>query len=102
MMLEQITARLRSLRRYALSAPHPHRPCGKLGLIIARLDPAAGTLKTEAGTACAGATLDDLMSMTGWQKHTVHGALSRLRARGFVITHRKQDGRSVYHLENKG
>jgi hypothetical protein len=47
------------------------RPGGKLGVIVdllARKD---------------GASADELMAGTGWQRHSVLGALSRLRARGF-------------------
>ena len=46
------------------------RPGGKLGLILDRLS----TRK--------GATIGDLVKATGWQKHSVYGALSRLRTRG--------------------
>lgn len=64
----------------------PVRPGGKLGLIIQRL-----------GTK-AGATAEELATATGWQRHTVHGALSRLRARGFAM-HREVEGdRKAYHL----
>ncbi len=43
--------------------PDPvNRPGGKLGLILDRL-----ANKT-------GATLDELVDATGWQKHSVHGA----------------------------
>ncbi len=42
------------------------RPGGKLGLILDRLG-----RKT-------GATIDELVDATGWQKHSVHGALSRI------------------------
>ncbi len=49
------------------------RPGGKLGLILDRLGRKPG------------ATIDELVDATGWQKHSVHGALSRLRTRGFAI-----------------
>src|SRR5689334_12314907 len=47
------------------------RPDGKLGLMVdllARQD---------------GASADELVTETGWQRHSVRGALSRLRTRGF-------------------
>ena len=62
----------------AASAQNPitvKRPGGKLGLILERLE------------AKKGATIDDLVTATGWQKHSVHGALSRLRTGGFTIRH---------------
>jgi hypothetical protein len=69
--------RLKSSRRSAraaaiASAPvqSAPRPGGKLGLIVERL------------SARAGATADELVEATGWQRHSVLGALSRLRSRG--------------------
>jgi len=63
------------------------RPGGKLGLILDRLD----TRK--------GATIDALIKATGWQKHSVYGALSRLRTRGFTIRlEADKDERKVYKI----
>jgi hypothetical protein len=66
------------------------RPGGKLGLILDRL-----VDKT-------GATLDELVDATGWQKHSVHGALSRLRARGFAIRLEATEDRKAYRLAQVG
>jgi predicted ArsR family transcriptional regulator len=63
------------------------RPGGKLGLILKRLS----TKK--------GATADELVDATGWQRHSVRGALSRLRARGFVIYRDVVAGREAYRLD---
>ncbi len=63
-----------------------NRPGGKLGLILDRL---------EVGT---GATVHELVEATGWQKHSVHGALSRLRKRGFDIGLEATKGRKAYRL----
>ena len=75
----------------AAGAPAPARaepsvPGGKLGLIIQRLG------------AKTGATADELAKATGWQRHTVHGALSRLRSRGFAMQLETEGERSAYHL----
>ena len=71
-----------------VDAPRPcARPGGKLGLIVDRL--AAG----------AGATADELVVSTGWQKHTVLGALSRLRTRGFATRLETRGDRRAYWLE---
>ncbi len=64
----------------------PKRPGGKLGLILDRLG-----RKT-------GATIDELVDATGWQKHSVHGALSRLRSGGFAIGLESAKGRKAYRL----
>ncbi len=63
-----------------------NRPGGKLGLILDRLE------------RMTGARLDDLVTATGWQKHSVHGALSRLRTRGFDIQLESTKGRKAYRL----
>ncbi len=62
------------------------RPGGKLGLILDRLE------------RTAGATIDELVDATGWQKHSVHGALSRLRSGGFAIRLEATKGRKAYRL----
>ncbi len=62
------------------------RPGGKLGLILDRLGRKAG------------ATIDELVDATGWQKHSVHGALSRLRSGGFTVRLESTLGRKAYRL----
>ena len=66
------------------------RPGGKLGLILDRLE------------RTAGATLDELVDATGWQKHSVHGALSRLRSGGFAVRLEAKEGRKAYRLAPAG
>lgn len=61
-------------------------PTGKLGLIL------------ECLAKKGGATVDDLIKATGWRKHSVHGALSRLRTRGFTIRLETVNDRKVYRL----
>ena len=62
------------------------RPGGKLGLILDRLE------------VPTGATVDELVDTTGWQKHSVHGALSRLRSAGFAVRLKSTVGRKAYRL----
>lgn len=69
-------------------APPAPRPGGKLGVIIDRL------------AAKAGATADELVAATGWQRHSVLGALSRLRARGFAMQLDAHADRKAYRLDN--
>ena len=68
------------------AAPTP-RPGGKLGVIIDRL------------AAKAGATADELVAATGWQRHSVLGALSRLRSRGFTMQLDAHADRKAYRLD---
>ena len=62
------------------------RPGSKLGLILDRLGRKSG------------ATIDELVDATGWQKHSVHGALSRLRSGGFAVRLESTLGRKAYRL----
>ncbi len=66
-------AKNRSPATSARKSDAAKRPGGKLGLILDRLG-----RKT-------GATIGELVDATGWQKHSVHGALSRLRSGGFAV-----------------
>jgi hypothetical protein len=69
------------------TAKAPKRPAGKLGLILERLEEKHG------------ATTDELVEATGWQKHSVLGALSRLRSQGFVMRLEAEGGRKAYRLD---
>ena len=77
--------------RAAASEPAPvqpvPRPGGKLRLIVEHL------------SARAGATADELVEATGWQRHSVLGALSRLRSRGFAMQLDGQADRKAYRLD---
>lgn len=53
--------------------------------------------------ARGGATISDLMEATGWQAHSVRGALAgALKARGLVIVSEKIDGERRYRIEARG
>jgi len=69
-----------------VSALPTPRPGGKLGVIIDHL----------AGKT--GATADELIAATGWQRHSVLGALSRLRSRGFAMHFDAHADRKAYRL----
>ncbi len=79
-------AKKNSPARSARKPDSTMRPGGKLGLILDRLGRKAG------------ATIDELVDTTGWQKHSVHGALSRLRSGGFAIRLEATKGRKAYRL----
>lgn len=68
------------------AAPAGPHPGGKLGRVLA-------TLATDAG-----ATLPELVALTGWQPHTTRAALSRLRQRGHALERHERDGRRAYRL----
>ena len=62
------------------------RPTGKLGHVL------------DAVAATRGASLAELVELTGWQPHTARAALTRLRQRGFEVSLRENDSRKAYHL----
>lgn len=46
-----------------------------------------------------GSTLDELVAATGWQKHSVRGAIAgTLKKKGHVVTSEKVDGVRRYRL----
>lgn len=63
------------------------RPAGKLGVIVDRI------------AARNGAIADELVTATGWQRHSVLGALSRLKTRGFAIRLDAEADRKAYRLQ---
>jgi Protein of unknown function (DUF3489)/Putative amidoligase enzyme len=64
---------------------------------------------TKIGTLVAmlsrmgGASVDDLVAATGWQRHTIRGAISsQLRKRGLQVISRRQNGTTVYPDQSRG
>ena len=45
-----------------------------------------------------GATLDDVTTATGWQKHTARAVLTGLKKKGHTIERTKEDGVSRYRI----
>ena len=95
--MAQSKSRSNSPRRSARAAapasaskPSTPRPGGKLGLIVDRL------------SGKSGSTADELPKATGWQRPSVLGALSRLKARGFALRLDAQSDRKAYRLAASG
>ena len=65
-------------------AEQPRVPAGKLGQVLA-------AVRTGAG-----ASLDDLVALTGWQRHTVRASLTRLRQGGVPIELTQTDDQKRY------
>ncbi len=72
----------------------------------ARLKPPRQTkaaLLRELLARPAGASLDDLCKTTGWQRHTLRAALSRLRKAGHAVEHiTEKSGRPRYRIAGVG
>ena len=68
------------------SSPSTKVPAGKSARIA------------ELVSRSEGAGVDELTAATGWQRHTVRAALTRLRQSGFTVELRTgEDGHRVYH-----
>ncbi len=69
-------------------APKSATPGGKLGEVVALLSRAEG------------AKLEDMMAATGWQAHSVRGAMSGAlkRHRGLTISSEKGEDGRVYRI----
>lgn len=87
MSIRKTTKTSRNPRRApSTGAPAPEGRT-KLELIVARL------------TRPGGATLDDLVAATGWQAHSIRGALAgSLRKKGLAIVSEKVDGARRYRI----
>jgi hypothetical protein len=78
-----------AVEKSAERAP-PRRPTGKLGEVL------------QAISVEAGATLDEITTLTGWLPHTARAAVTGLRQRGFPIQLMRQNGRKAYRLTAPG
>jgi hypothetical protein len=77
------------------------------GRRAAKLPPAANQGGTKQARIVAllerdtGATLDELVAVTGWLPHTTRAALTGLRHKGFVLEKSKsRDGITAYHISS--
>jgi hypothetical protein len=72
------------------ASAHAVRPGGKLGQVL------------DAIAAGEGATLLELVSLTGWQPHTTRAAVTGLRQRGYPVLLSEHLGRKAYRLAAQG
>ena len=68
----------------------PRAPGGKLGQVLL-------AVRTQEG-----ASLSDLVALTGWLPHTVRASLTRLRQGGVPIALIQHDGQKRYRVEASG
>jgi len=85
-------AKSQTANRWGPSSPTPSspRPGSKLGIVIAML------------RSNKGATIDALSKATGWQAHSVRGAMSGAikKKRGFIVNSEKVDGVRTYRISD--
>lgn len=71
--------------------------------VATKLPPPTATSKLDLMLAALGqgegATIEDLAAATGWQKHSVRGAIAgTLKSKGHLIASTKSDGIRRYRL----
>jgi hypothetical protein len=86
------------------SAPPPEdeRPLAQEPAVEAKPPFRAGTkqaLLHDLLTREGGASLEELVTATGWLPHTTRAALTGLRKRGFVVDKAKVEGATRYRIE---
>ena len=86
------TTRLRRSSRKSIEAP----------VLLHRATPVAEVAATKQSQLAAlllrdeGATLDQMIALTGWLPHTTRAALTGLRKKGYAIDSDKVDGLRTY------
>jgi len=76
------------------AAPKPARPTAK----TTKLDQLIALLKAPDG-----ATMEELVAATGWQAHSIRGAMAgALRKKGFAATSAKTNGVRCWRLTEAG
>ena len=77
-----------------IAAPKPAQPTPK----VTKLDQLIALLKAPDG-----ATMDEMMAATGWQAHSLRGAMAgALRKKGLAATSAKTDGVRRWRLTEAG
>lgn len=93
------------------STPRPKRPAKPKAIPtpkVRRAAPPASTSKIDqivaALRAPKGASISDLMSLTGWQMHSVRGAIAGAlkKKRGLTVTSQKAaNGERIYRIAGR-
>ncbi len=70
-------------------APLPEKPLSRLALIVEQLK------------GPSGASIAELCAVTGWQAHSIRGAIAgALKRKGHVVTSARTDGIRRYRIED--
>jgi len=75
-------------------ASRPHKP----DTHVSKIDAVITALRTPTG-----ASITDLMALTGWQMHSVRGAIAGAlkKKRGLRVISSKRDGERTYRIEGR-
>ena len=86
----------------AIGTPAPATPTAKARKKKPNPDQPAHTTKKDIMISLLrqGATISQMMNKTGWQKHSVHGALANLKKKdGLAITNSRTEGKErIYSI----
>lgn len=86
------------LRTAVQKLPKAHRKSQDQGEDSTACRPSKQGLVVEMLARPDGASLNELISATGWLPHSTRAVLSRLRKVGWQIDRRRQDGNTRYYL----
>lgn len=97
----------RKVRKVRPKASAPVPTSGRRGPQAKPNTRTPGVTKIDAVVAAlrapGGASITDLMTLTGWQMHSVRGAIAGAlkRKRGLTVTSIKRDGERLYRIEGR-
>ena len=95
--MEPVVAKaMAAIRKHVVEVPAPKQPTSRKGTKQAML---IALLQEPEG-----ATMEAIIAATGWQAHTVRGAISGVLGRklGLVVTSAKEEGRGRVYRISKG
>ena len=92
-------AAFKSSRTKAARSPRVPSKGAKVGSFAPDKAPTKLTLVTDLLARPHGASIEELSAATGWQAHSVRGAMAgALKRKGLVITSEKHDGMRRYRI----
>ncbi|MEJ0058168.1 MAG: DUF3489 domain-containing protein [Terricaulis sp.] len=91
-------AKRRSIRPAKQAKSKPTRRPQSNEKALSKLDQVVNALRAPKG-----ASITDLMALTGWQIHSVRGAIAGAlkKKRGLTVTSTKTDGERVYRITGR-
>lgn len=103
------SVKTKSIKRVKANGKHPQEPslAMKAGLAAVAAMPPTPPKETKLSLIIKllsrpeGATIDDMVAVTGWQKHTLRAALSHalVKKRGYqIVSDKPQGGQRLYKI----
>jgi len=95
----------KTARRFARTPASPDQPPAAEGSAATSEARSTAKVETKIGKVLAllgtdeGATIEELVTETGWQPHTARAALTGLRKKGHVVERAKRGDVTCYHIK---